>query len=78
MAVVDWQAYLEATPGILGGKMCLRGRRLSAEFMVDVFKEGWPIADICREYGITEDQFRACYVYMTLPKRTRRKAEQVA
>lgn len=53
-------AHIVADPSILGGKPCIKGTRISVEFILELFASGADHEDILREYphltmeGITE------------------------
>lgn len=39
-----------ADPGILGGKSCIRGTRISVEFLLELFAEGASRRDVLATY----------------------------
>ena len=45
-----------ANPEILGGKPCIRGTRLSVEFLLELFAEGAGRADVLAAYPHLEDE----------------------
>lgn len=51
-------------PAILVGKPVVRGTRLSVEFLLGLMADGWPEAEILRNYpGLTVEDVRACLAY---------------
>lgn len=51
-------------PEILVGKPCVRGTRLSVEFLVGLMAQGWPEAEILRNYpGLVREDLLACLEY---------------
>ena len=42
--------HITATPGILGGKPCLSGTRISVEVILETVASGASVADIVREF----------------------------
>jgi uncharacterized protein (DUF433 family) len=51
-------------PAVLVGKPVVRGTRLSVEFLLDLMAQGWPEAEILRNYpGLTRDDLLACLAY---------------
>lgn len=51
-------------PQVLVGKPVIRGTRISVEFIVGLFAEGWTRAGILRQYpGVTEEDAGACLAY---------------
>ncbi len=41
---------IESNPGILGGKPCIKGTRISVEFILELVASGASRADILRDY----------------------------
>lgn len=61
---MNWQEHIGADPAILVGKPVIKGTRLAVEFILDLIAEGWPEADLLRNYpGLTRDQILACVAY---------------
>lgn len=42
--------YIASTPGILGGKPCIKGTRISVELILETVANGASVADIVREF----------------------------
>ncbi|MBC8152351.1 MAG: DUF433 domain-containing protein [Bacteroidetes bacterium] len=42
--------HIESIPGILGGKPCIKGTRISVELILETIASGASIADILREF----------------------------
>ena len=42
--------YVTSTPGILGGKPCIKGTRISVELILETVANGASVADIVREF----------------------------
>jgi uncharacterized protein (DUF433 family) len=57
-------------PQILVGKPVVRGTRLSVEFLLGLMANGWPVAEILRNYpGLVREDLLACLEYAsTLPR----------
>jgi uncharacterized protein (DUF433 family) len=47
---MDWKLYIHADPKILLGKPVVRGTRLSVEFILGLFAEGWTEKQILESY----------------------------
>lgn len=60
---MNWQDYINADPQVLVGKPVIKGTRLSVEFMLGLIAQGWPEAEILRNYRISPEQLRACVAY---------------
>lgn len=51
-------------PAVLVGKPVVRGTRLSVDFLLDLIAQGWPEAEILRNYpGLIRDDLLACVAY---------------
>lgn len=42
--------YIVSTPGILGGKPCIKGTRISVELILETVANGASVADIVRDF----------------------------
>ena len=42
--------YVTSTPGILGGKPCIKGTRISVELILETVANGASVTDIVREF----------------------------
>jgi uncharacterized protein (DUF433 family) len=42
--------HITSTPGILGGKPCIKGTRISVELILETVANGSSVADIVREF----------------------------
>ena len=51
-------------PNVLAGKPVIHGTRLSVEFVIGLFADGWNEADILANYpAITHEDILACLAY---------------
>jgi len=51
-------------PGILGGKPTVRGTRLSVEFLLGLFADGWTHEQVLESYpSLTPESLRAVFAY---------------
>jgi len=51
-------------PAILLGKPCVKGTRLSVEFLLGLLAQGWSEAELLRNYpGLTHEDVLACLSY---------------
>jgi uncharacterized protein (DUF433 family) len=51
---------------ILVGKPCVRGTRLSVDFLLGLFAQGWVETEILRNYpGLIREDLLACFEYAT-------------
>jgi uncharacterized protein (DUF433 family) len=61
MALTD---RIVVDPEILVGKPCVQGTRLSVDFLLSLMAQGWPEAEILRNYpGLTREDLLACLAY---------------
>ena len=64
---MKWQNRIIVDPKILVGKPVIRGTRLAVEFIVDLLAQGWPEAEILRNYpGLTHEDIQACLEYASM------------
>ena len=51
-------------PDILVGKPVVKGTRLSVDFLLGLLAQGWPEAEILRNYpGLQREDLLACWAY---------------
>jgi uncharacterized protein (DUF433 family) len=51
-------------PSVLVGKPVVRGTRLRVDFILDLIAQGWPEAEILRNYpGLVREDLLACVAY---------------
>lgn len=56
--------HIEQTPGVLGGKPRLRGKRISVIHLKEMHIDaGMSVEDICRELPVTPAEFHAAMAY---------------
>lgn len=61
---MNWQDYITVDADILVGKPVIKGTRLSVDFILGLFAQGWSEDDILQNYpGITIVDIRACFAY---------------
>lgn len=52
------------TPGVMGGKACIKGTRIPVEVLIDHLSSGESLDDVLEGYpDITEDDVRAALAY---------------
>jgi len=47
---VNWKAHIHSNPQILLGKPVIKGTRISVEFILGLFSEGWTQQQILENY----------------------------
>ena len=61
---MNWQERIVANPEILVGKPMVKGTRLAVEFVIGLLAQGWPEAEVLRNYpGLTREDIQACLSY---------------
>lgn len=61
---MNWENVIVIDPDILVGKPIIRGTRLSVDFIINLLAQGWPEAEILRNYpGLTTADIQACLAY---------------
>jgi uncharacterized protein (DUF433 family) len=48
---MDWKTYIHSDPKILLGKPVIKGTRLSVEFILGLFSEGWTEQQVLENYS---------------------------
>ncbi len=63
---MDWQKYIHSDPDILVGKPVVKGTRLSVDFLLSLFAEGWTEQQILQNYPtLTRQSLRAVFAFAT-------------
>ena len=66
MPVIDWKDYIHSDPEVLLGKPVLKGTRLSVEFILGLFAEGWTEEQIIENYPIlSKENLTAVFAFTT-------------
>ena len=47
---MNWREHIHSDPAILVGKPVIKGTRLSVEFILGLYEQGWPEEQILLEY----------------------------
>jgi uncharacterized protein (DUF433 family) len=66
VADIDWRKYIHSDPEVLLGKPIVKGTRLSVEFILGLFAEGWTEQQILENYPkLTRESLRAVFAFAT-------------
>jgi uncharacterized protein (DUF433 family) len=66
MAEIEWKDYIHSDPEILLGKPVVKGTRLSVEFILGLFAEGWTDLQIIENYpSLSKESLRAVFAFAT-------------
>ncbi len=61
---LNWKLYIHSDPEILLGKPVVRGTRLSVDFILGLFAEGWSDQQILENYpGLTLTSLKAVFSF---------------
>jgi uncharacterized protein (DUF433 family) len=64
MDEIDWRKFIHSDPEILLGKPVVKGTRLSVEFILGLFSEGWSEQQILENYPtLTKESLRAVFAF---------------
>ncbi len=66
MKDIDWRKFVYSDPEILVGKPVVRGTRLSVEFILSLFAEGWSEGQVLENYPtLNKEKLRAVFAFAT-------------
>ena len=61
---MTWQAHITHNPEILGGKPVVEGTRLSVDFILSLFANGWSHTQVLENYpNLTIEHIQAVFAY---------------
>jgi len=61
---VDWRTYIHSDPAILVGKPVVRGTRLSVDFILRLFGNGWTVREVLDNYpGLSPEALQSVFAY---------------
>ncbi|BAZ22338.1 hypothetical protein NIES4073_32200 [Kalymmatonema gypsitolerans NIES-4073] len=63
--IMNWRQYIHSEPKILLGKPTVKGTRLSVEFILGLFANGWTVQQVLENYPIlTLEAVQAVFVFV--------------
>jgi uncharacterized protein (DUF433 family) len=63
-ATVDWRTIIHSDPAILMGKPVVKGTRLSVDFILRLFGNGWTVQEVLENYpGLSPEALQAVFAY---------------
>lgn len=66
MADIDWRKFIHSDPEVLLGKPVVKGTRLSVEFILGLFAEGWTEQQLIENYPkLSKEIIRAVFAFAT-------------
>ncbi|BAZ32261.1 hypothetical protein NIES4074_47630 [Cylindrospermum sp. NIES-4074] len=61
---MDWQQYIHSDPKVLLGKPTVKGTRLSVEFILGLFANGWTSQQVLENYPtLTPEALQAVFAF---------------
>ncbi|HEX8431239.1 MAG TPA: DUF433 domain-containing protein [Longimicrobium sp.] len=61
---MDWREHIHSDPAVLAGKPVVRGTRLAADFLLDLFAAGWTHEQVLDSYPqLSHDALRAVFAF---------------
>ncbi|MFZ4439764.1 MAG: DUF433 domain-containing protein [Syntrophales bacterium] len=64
MKNIEWGSFIHSDPDVLLGKPVVRGTRLSVEFILGLYAEGWTEDQILENYpNLTKESLLAIFAY---------------
>lgn len=61
---IDWRKFIHSDPEVLPGKPVAKGTRLSVEFILGLFAEGWTEQQVLENYPtLTSQSLRAVFAF---------------
>lgn len=62
---MKWQDYIVSDNDVLGGKPTIKGSRVSIEYLVGLFAQGWTEEQILQNFPrLTKDSLQAVFAYL--------------
>jgi uncharacterized protein (DUF433 family) len=61
---IDWRNYIHSDPAILSGKPVVKGTRLSVDFILGLFAEGWDENQVLENYpNLKAESIKAVFAF---------------
>lgn len=61
---MDWHQHIHSDPEVLVGKPVVRGTRLSVDFILTLFAQGWTEQQILENYpSLTRESLRSVFAF---------------
>ena len=75
-AIMDWRDRIHSDPEILSGKPVVKGTRLSVEFLLGLFANGWSEEQVLEGYpNLSGESLRAVFAFAAESARDERTFE---
>jgi uncharacterized protein (DUF433 family) len=64
-SLMDWKQFIHSDPEILLGKPVVKGTRLSVDFILRLFANGWTEQQVLENYpSLNKETLRAVFAYV--------------
>jgi uncharacterized protein (DUF433 family) len=64
-SLMDWKQFIHSDPDILLGKPVVKGTRLSVDFILRLFANGWTEQQVLENYpSLNKEALRAVFAYV--------------
>ncbi|TCS68999.1 uncharacterized protein (DUF433 family) [Sulfuritortus calidifontis] len=61
---MDWKPHIEVNPQVLAGKPVVKGTRLSVEFLLGLFAQGWSETQVLENYPqLSRENLQAVFAF---------------
>lgn len=60
---MSWQERVGIDPAVMGGKPVMTGTRVPVQVIIGSLAGGMGVDEICREYGVAQEDIRAALAY---------------
>jgi uncharacterized protein (DUF433 family) len=73
---MDWREHIHSDPELLSGKPVVKRTRLSVEFLLELFANGWSAEQVLEGYpNLTRDSLRSVFAFAAESTRDERTFE---
>ncbi len=60
----DWTEYIDSNPDVLLGKPIVKGTRISVDFILGLFSQGWSVEQVLSNYpNLSKQSIQAVFSY---------------
>lgn len=64
MPQTDWTQYIDSSSDVLVGKPIIKGTRLSVDFILGLFSQGWSLEQVLGNYpNLSKQSIQAVFSY---------------
>lgn len=64
-SLMDWKNHIVGNPEVLAGKPTIKGTRLSVDFILSLFAQGWTEQQVLENYRqLTQHDLQAAFAFV--------------